>query len=479
MPALTAGMDEPAQGATPAPRRPWRDRLETMVMAVVMALFLKQFVIEAFKIPSGSMQPTLIGDPDAGIEDRILVDKLAYLLRDPARWDVAVFHYPLDRSKSFVKRIAGVGPEELRIKDGDVWCRRADGPWEVARRPRAVQDAMWLRVDVDEPEVSPWQPQNLPRSSSWEATGRSIVARGSGSVVFRGGGESILDDWLDGYGTGLRQRVTGAHRQSRSAPVGDLKVAGVVRALPGLDSFTIVLREGRRHYRFELPGPAAAPEARATIDAGPFVIGGTTLDSTDSPEGARLVVDRPTHIAAWNLDDRLELEIDGRLVAACDVQATGDQNSSIHLTIAGEGADLSSLAVWRDVYYLDRSNEPVVIPAGSYFMLGDNTQDSSDSREWSFAVLEVPGEEGEDRALRGNWRDGENPRVVAPGAADGPLTRLVDEWGEVHLFRRGESRRLPPEYAPFVPRELIQGRALAVFWPLNPLRELWRLKWVR
>src|SRR4029453_5056625 len=104
-----------------------------------MALFLKHFVIEAYQIPSGSMQPTLMGDEDAGIEDRILVDKLSYALRDPRRWEVAVFRYPLDRSKSFVKRIAGIGPEELRIAHGDVWHRVDGGEWNIVRRPPAVQ----------------------------------------------------------------------------------------------------------------------------------------------------------------------------------------------------------------------------------------------------------------------------------------------------------------------------------------------------
>ena len=48
--------------AEPAARAPWRDNLEAMTMAIVMALVLKIFVVEAYKIPTGSMQPTLIGD---------------------------------------------------------------------------------------------------------------------------------------------------------------------------------------------------------------------------------------------------------------------------------------------------------------------------------------------------------------------------------------------------------------------------------
>ena len=67
-------------------------------MAIAMALFLKHFVIEAYKIPSGSMQPTLIGDEDADVKDRILVDKLRYAFRVPKRWVVGVLRKRLVRA---------------------------------------------------------------------------------------------------------------------------------------------------------------------------------------------------------------------------------------------------------------------------------------------------------------------------------------------------------------------------------------------
>jgi hypothetical protein len=126
-------------------------------------------------------------------------------------------------------------------------------------------------------------------------------------------------------------------------------------------------------------------------------------------------------------------------------------------------------------------------------MLGDNTQDSSDSREWNFVTYRLldgaapgapAGEGAQDddldlpagRAVRGNWRNGENPRTVY--GPEGPVTTLVDEWGERHWFRPEDARRGPPEAAPFVPRAMIQGKALAVFWPLDWKRDIWRLKWV-
>jgi signal peptidase I len=463
-------------------RRPWRTNLEAAVMAVAMALFLKHFVIEAYKIPTGSMQPTLIGDESADIKDRILVDKLTYALRDPERWEVAVFRYPLDRSKSFVKRIAGVGPEELRIEHGDLWRREEGGAWRVVRRPASVMRSHWKRLDALAAEQSRWIPQDLPRSSRWDATGRALLARGSGSAAFRGGRESILDDYLDGYPEELLAWLPAHGGESARNPVGDLRVEGTVRALAGTRLFAVVLREGARRYRFELAGPAAPPGARTRIDAGPSARPpGASRDEIAASAGAdfRLPADRRVRFAVQNLDDRLALELDGEELLALEIEPADDQFSAAVIELDGEGADLDELMVYRDVYYTPRDDAPIAVPAGCYYMLGDNTQDSSDSREWTFTVYDVTGADGAEIRVRGNWRNGENPRTLPRGDEPGSLTCLVDEWGEKHWFRGDQGRRRAPELAPFVPRHMIQGRALAVFWPLDPVRGIWRLEWVR
>jgi signal peptidase I len=470
-----------AEAARPHRRAPWRDNLEALLMAVVMALFLKHFVVEAYRIPTGSMQPTLIGDEQAGIKDRILVDKLSYALRAPRRWEVAVFRYPLDRAKSFVKRIAGVGPEELKIENGDLWRRATGAEWTILRRPPEVMAEQWKRLDALDDEQSHWIPQNLPRSSRWSGTGRALSVRGSGAAAFRGGHESILDDYLDGYPEELLPWLPSHHRESAQNTVGDLRVEGRVTALAGTTLVAVVLREGARQYRFELPGPAAEAQAEARIDAGPSARGPATGEDGEGSVAhapLRLTAGVPLRFAAQNLDDRLVLEVDGEELCALEIEPASDQFSSATLVLEGEGAELDELMVYRDVYYTARSSAPIGIPAGCYYMLGDNTQDSSDSREWTFMVLEVRGADGTSTTVRGNWRDGENPRSVAFGEADGPLTYLVDEWGERHWYPRDDARRRTPELAPFVPREMIQGKALAVFWPLDPLRGIFRLKWV-
>jgi signal peptidase I len=101
----------------------FREFIEAVLMAVLIAGFIISFIVQAFKIPSGSMIPTLL------VGDHLFVNKFIYGVKipfirktiipvsDPKRGDVVVFIYPADRSKDFIKRVIGVGGDKIEMKN--------------------------------------------------------------------------------------------------------------------------------------------------------------------------------------------------------------------------------------------------------------------------------------------------------------------------------------------------------------------------
>ncbi|KUK13876.1 MAG: signal peptidase I [Synergistetes bacterium] len=107
----------------------WREIIETILVAVVLALLIRTFVVEAFYIPSSSMVPTL--EPG----DRILVLKFYYYFTDPKRGDIVVFRFPLDPSKDLIKRIVAVGGDVVKISNGHLYVngKEVNEPYVVNR----------------------------------------------------------------------------------------------------------------------------------------------------------------------------------------------------------------------------------------------------------------------------------------------------------------------------------------------------------
>ncbi|HXW83520.1 MAG TPA: signal peptidase I [Candidatus Binataceae bacterium] len=130
----------------PAPHAPpksvAREYAEALGIALILAIIIRTFLIQAYKIPSGSMEPTLL------VGDHILVNKLTYGLRMPEsafgipipgittghylvqfepihRQDVIVFVFPPDRSKDFIKRVIGIAGDVVQVKNGYVFVNGA------------------------------------------------------------------------------------------------------------------------------------------------------------------------------------------------------------------------------------------------------------------------------------------------------------------------------------------------------------------
>lgn len=105
----------------------FREYAEAIVIALVLALFIRTFVVQAFKIPSGSMLPTLL------IGDHLLVNKFIYgvkmpfsgkvliPIKEPRPNDAIVFRFPKDPKLDYIKRVVGVGGDVVECRDKTVF----------------------------------------------------------------------------------------------------------------------------------------------------------------------------------------------------------------------------------------------------------------------------------------------------------------------------------------------------------------------
>lgn len=111
----------------PKRKSTFREYVEAILIALLLALFIRTFVVQAFKIPSGSMLNTLL------IGDHILVNKFIYGVKNPfngntwipfkkpGRKDIVVFKYPVNPDQDYIKRVIGVEGDTIEIKDKKVY----------------------------------------------------------------------------------------------------------------------------------------------------------------------------------------------------------------------------------------------------------------------------------------------------------------------------------------------------------------------
>jgi signal peptidase I len=119
----------------------YKEWVEPFLIAAIVALFIRQFVVEAFKIPSGSMIPTLT------IGDHLLVNKFVYGPRIPfmdtriftwqvpQRGDIIVFKYPENEDKNFIKRVIGLPGDKIQITSGRLFINDRIVPITPTRPP--------------------------------------------------------------------------------------------------------------------------------------------------------------------------------------------------------------------------------------------------------------------------------------------------------------------------------------------------------
>jgi signal peptidase I len=452
-----------APETTKPPSTPRRDRaaevantFEWLITAFILAFVFRAFVMEAFRIPTGSMADTLMGAhfqvrcPQCGYRyeygfapegnpsyrslnlpsdtvppqpirpdqstrcpscgfynpqnplyvsngDRILVLKCVYQLAEPKRWDVVVFKNPINPTENYIKRLVGLPGEKIQILDGDVYI---DG--QIARKPPQIQQELWMPVcDFDHQVVDPnrgtfngnrWTPPFDFSSSAWKVSEDDPTRLALDVPVDQ---NSTIT-----YGSSSANdfRVAYAYNRiemiRRAPPCSDLMVRFYVNAGSATGRVGVTLSKYGVDYRawWDLTGRMVLARVDGSRE--------TVLDSrlTETPKAGRF-----TLFKFANVDHQLLFEVDNdqlRVDLGRSAHALTRSDQPPRADLFGSGKlTLAHIGMFRDIFYTggeQRATEkypPFQLEKDEFFVLGDNSPNSYDARCWGTPPVATRGTE--------------------------------------------------------------------------------------
>ena len=354
-----------------------REYAESLAIAFILAMIIRHFAAEAFRIPTSSMEPTLIGSDIGG--DRIIVSKFQFDLHPPKPWDVVVFKIDQQRIDFFrdfysnrplpvgiraaengtidcpervhyvnyVKRLVGLPGQTILVKNGDIFI---DG--RIARKPERVEEVLLVPVTND---------RILKRDrtdffAQWGCRGGDVIMRKDGVLLFGASDSSAectvfyldpIEDRIETDPEGMRRRG------NQFNVVGDLKLAFRFRPLSSGGYLVGHLREGETRYSFRLDLGGAVPLVRL------FCNGSELARAPVS-----IAPDAEHRLEFANIDARVTFRLDGQTLIRFDddrpehveVSSVPYRNpytatSGAEFGAAGCDVEVRDVQLWRDIFY--------------------------------------------------------------------------------------------------------------------------------
>ena len=386
--------------------------------------------------------------------DRILVFKFPYDLGGrwlgPKRWDVCVFKNPGDGQTNFIKRLIGLPEEVIEIIDGDIYAAPAaeispaildiltrppwDRPTLTADQRAELDEAMEIRTKSDSAQRSLWftfydqdypttRPRNDERPADWTALDdESAWQADTRQLSFDGVGRTLDQIQFTGKSVTDFYAYNGEQFERRQT-VSDLCASAVLIPHASQGKFEIMLGKRDELFRLllSLDGLIELSRLRAGDAEPPDVIEARHAQIEPLEPGLAY------QVALTNVDHVTRVELDGEIVlsmqrpadpAAGREAAKSRVGPQITLAAADTRLTLRHVRLQRDVFYRsplieedydnevrDRrnpyirrpgwatTNHPLYLRRGEYFVLGDNSPESKDSRLWWHAceLLEPAG----------------------------------------------------------------------------------------
>ena len=453
-----------------------RENIESIAFAIAIAFAIRYFVVEAFKIPTGSMAPTLLGEhkdvkcpncgwsyyadrqsesatcPNCQFEmsaslycnncnnrirynwpawlwrkgtcpkcqitipwvdlsnrvihggNRILVNKLWFKFKNPNRWDVTVFVYPLydlkckncstqlpdtewrdglrcprcgstrfsKKKKNYIKRLIGLPGEKLQIVNGDIYIND-----KIQRKPDSVQDTLWLPVyNSHYPIKEDTAPLWVADSNAWTIHKDSLTLNNTS--------QDSSDTSLVTFARRISDQ-NGYNNRAGSGEMGDVKISFDVTPLKGSQSLEVVLEKNNDIFTAVIP--TNDTNTKSYLKKGENVV---------MEEDIHIQTEQKHTIAFSNVDGILSLSIDNKKIFVFDndagkvTEVRPFDTSRICFGGTHVNATFENIEIFHDIYYTNLSagtwgtTQPIQLGEKDYFMMGDNSRNSNDSRVWKF-----------------------------------------------------------------------------------------------
>lgn len=429
--------EQPVMETTPPPVRlvppsPARRLFEGALLFFVVILFLRTIAVEPFGVPTGSMAPALagnhktvecprcrfpvtVGEPslnaqgypvafcsncnyhDLGLNlarevagDRLLVDKTVFQVRNPRRWEVAVFICPSDKSKPYVKRVIGLPNEQIQIKDGDIWAngelvRKTMAQFRECRipvysgdhYPPAGWNRRWLPTGMIPRLTNANDPTPPWFKYRWEEVG--VTAEDSATP-------RLAAYWHTDADSGQTEIIrdsfeyNGHASESSLNPVHDFGFRAEFEPTGGDGFLVCSMNDGADEVTAHILVGATNGESKLMIPEKGLV---RTANKPPLPIGKK------ANLEMALVDRRFSLCINGIEYFSHDLPAgVKREDLSSPVKIGGQGINLTfrHMILERDIHYRSSgpngTNQPLALGSDQYFMLGDNSANSDDSRSW-------------------------------------------------------------------------------------------------
>jgi len=432
--------------------------LEWLITAFMLAFVVRAFVMEAFRIPTGSMADTLKGDhfrlrcppcgyiydygydqrehrlyqntispgqakmptsrcPSCGYYnsthrampisngDRILVLKCIYQFFEPKQWDVIVFKNPLDPPTNYIKRLVGRPGETVEIIDGDIYING-----QISRKTTKVQNELWMPVyDNDYQPAQPREP--FFNHHQWQQPFRNIaeskwkVDKANPTLFHLNSSVDETNSLIYDTSIGNDFKATYAYdnvKEYEHMPYcSDLTVRFHYLSGKPKGCIGISLSKYQTIY-------SARVDFRSDPELSGFIGNMTIAKVSDDKE--TILDTKPIKLPAINKSILVKFaNVDHQLIFQCGSQKltydlgrgpkdAGERRTDIppQVKIFGSGKlTLSHLAIFRDIYYTAKKSahrpetgrategKPLTLGENEFFVLGDNSPNSEDSRWWS------------------------------------------------------------------------------------------------